>query len=113
MTEVLMVTKHPAPREKDAPPGMTVYRSTPPDGKKPLHGVKVSFSGFAPDDLTVASLVATLSQCSLFEQVRIHSSRGVERFGYEGRKFRVTMWVPLDREFRPLSAKDEEMAHAR
>ena len=114
ITEINMITKRPPPRKaEDASKKGPVVYSAQPDAKKFRDRIKIEFSGFAPDDLTVANLVAALNACPLFAHVHMHSSRAVERFGYEGRKFKLTLSVPLNREFRPPSPKDQEMAHVR
>ncbi len=67
--------------------------------KKPDY-IAVQLEGLAPDDLAVASLIASMSEHPLFHGVKLHSSRFVDARGLAARQFRVTAAVDLSRDYR-------------
>lgn len=60
----------------------------------------VVVQGLAPNDLTVSTLIDSLDNDPLFEQVKISHSRDVQQFGVRARSFELRMQVPLDRTYR-------------
>lgn len=61
----------------------------------------IRVQGVAPDDLTVANLVGTLSEHPLFGEVRLRHSRAVSLMDATVRNFEMTMRVDLQRDIRP------------
>ncbi len=77
--------------------GVPVFSAEPTKAEPNL--IKVEFEAVAPDDLTVAALIASMSEHPLFTGVKLHSSRYVETQGLAARQFRVTANVDLSREY--------------
>lgn len=72
----------------------------------------LDFTGIAPNDMTLATLLNQLKRHPLFEDVKLHFSRSVRVHGTTGRQFRIEMNVPLDREYQAQPVK-EGVADAR
>lgn len=63
----------------------------------------IEFEAFAPDDTTIANVVASLSDSPLFHDVKMHYSRQAEHRDWVGRRFRVSAVVALDRCYVPAA----------
>lgn len=113
----LDVTTHrtdPTPTDEDATskrrgPGSTDSRR--PAGRAADDRLQIEFDGLAPDDLALANLIDGLKQHVLFQDVKLHHSRSVVIHGVSGRQFRMTLNVPLNRNYQPAT-RSEEIAHA-
>lgn len=72
----------------------------------------IDIAGLSPDDATIADLVGRLSEHALFEDVTMDYSRSTIVDGLIARRFRVTMKVPLDRDYRVVAAPTQGVADA-
>jgi len=77
----------------------------------PADRLEVTLEALSPDDVTVANMVASLTEHPLFSKVIIRYSRAVQWDGVHARQFELSMWVTLDRPFQ--SSQDKEVADAR
>jgi Tfp pilus assembly protein PilN len=76
--------------------------------------IHVELTGLSPDDRRIADLVGKLAEHGLFTEVKLEFSKATEQDSLIARKFRVTMSVPLDRNYRITSrpAGKEGVANA-
>lgn len=78
-------------------------------GVKPT--LAINIQGIAPDDMTVADFVSTLTRDPLFSKVTMRFSRPTTRGSVLGREFELTMSVDLTRQF-VAAAIPKEVARA-
>ena len=114
MLELSMTTKRPPPREEEDDDEATssrqrrVRRSGKSQSDEPPPNlIEISFSGLAPDDLTVANVVAGINESPLFVDVQWPYSRPVTHEGVMGRAFELKMTVPLDCDYCPATESKE------
>jgi Tfp pilus assembly protein PilN len=113
LMQVRMVARRPPPtvaQKATASPSkkQSAKTSAPPKAEDAL---RLELVAVAPDDITVANLVGSLSEHPLFTQVSLRYSRAKEFQGLLGREFHVQLSVPLDRQYEVQSTV-EELAHA-
>lgn len=72
----------------------------PPTPEQLRDVIAFEFEAIAPDDLAIAEVVAAMQQHPLYQNVKMHYSREVNRYGVLGREFRLSAEVPLDAEYR-------------
>jgi len=111
LTELHVITKRPPPQplenvsKKNRHNRKKTSKDQTPD--RIDDQVEIELDGLAPDDLTIAQLIGDLSDHPLFDQVAMQYARPVDMRDINGRQFRLSMRVRLDRRF-----KVQEMAHA-
>lgn len=104
----LRVTAHrPPPMPLEDPDDKKAKRSakkkTEPDKETPPDYLAIEVQGLAPDDITVANLVNTMSEHPLFEKVKMNFSRVDTRGELVSRRFQISAEVPLDRRYVPTA----------
>lgn len=104
----LLVTAHrPPPKPLEDPDDKKAKRpaknkSDTKDTPPPDY-LAIEVQGLAPDDITVANLVNTMSEHPLFEKVKMNFSRVDTRGEWISRRFQITAEVPLDRRYIPTA----------
>lgn len=99
----------PAPPARLETPHRKRGRAAPKPVAHDADAVRIELTGLSPDDRRIADLVGRLADHPLFKQVKLEFSRSTEQDSLIARRFRITMVVPLDRDYRD---KREEVAHA-
>ncbi len=107
LTGIRVTAHRPPPKELSSPDDDKTKRKAK---KKPDAGdalppnyLAIEVQGLAPDDITVADLVNTMSEYPLFERVTMNFSR-VDTLGeLVGRRFQISAEVPLDRRYIPTA----------
>lgn len=106
LTHVSVLAHRPPPKPLEDPEDKK-KRSSKSREKPNPEDVKdylsIEVHGLAPDDVTVADLVNTMSDHPLFENVAMHFSRVDEQGDLIARRFRIGVEVPLDRRYMPLT----------
>ncbi len=67
---------------------------------KIVEKMRIELTGLSPDDARVADFVGKLAQSPLFTDVKLEFSRSTTQDGLVARRFRVSMLIPLDRDYR-------------
>ena len=107
LTGVRILAHRPEPKPLEEPDEKKRKRSS--KSKKSLDieeqkdYLSIEIHGLAPDDVTVAKLVNTMSDHPLFENVAMHFSRVDSQDDLVTRRFRIGADVPLDRRYKPLT----------
>lgn len=108
MTNLAMVTQRPRnggkKTEKDSVLAIASHAA-------PMR-IRMQFEALAPDDMTVANLVATLSEHPIFSNVSMRRSRTVEHRGRKFRHIRIELDVDLQRRFELIEKQKGGLAHA-
>ncbi len=73
--------------------------------------VRVAVSGTAPTNVEIANYVGRLSETRLFRNVKMVYSREGHVGDSVTREFRITMEVPLDRDYRVVELQEVADAH--
>lgn len=105
MTNLEMMTQRPSPQHEDeASEKSSALAIASRAAPKRIH---MRFQALAPDDMTVANLVATLSEHAIFSDVSMRHSRTVKVRGKPLSQFRLELRINLQRRFEltPNQAK--------
>jgi len=112
--EMLTVKPKPEPKETEAQREARKRRSSRHENKDVVYEpylIQLEIDGLAPDDVSVAMLVAALDEHPLFSRVTMRSSRTTNTQGLQAREFSLTATIDLDREFDWIEPSSE-VAHA-
>ena len=118
LTELVLVNDRPA-TDPYVEPGTTPSRGPTFGGagqankKDRVDRVIVSMVGYAPDDLSVAEMIAELNGSEVFRDVKLSASRFTEVQGVAAREFGISATVDLTRDYifeAPESLADAEAA---
>ena len=90
---------------------MNTRRGSGSGGSPAPQAIKIQFRGTAPDEMTVANLVATLSEHPVFSDVRMRRSSTVRRERQTVREFQLALRVNLQRDFQTIDISSG-VAHA-
>lgn len=105
LRELVFDNKRPAPKPfvaasdptKNRPqPAFTVAKT---EKKAEPDVMNITIEGLAPDDLSVAELIAGMSSTALFSDVKLRSSRFTETQGVAARQFRISAQIDLGRDY--------------
>ena len=108
LTQLTMDTKRPPPKAVKKDDSKSTNSSETKKVAKRDDRIKIDLEAVAPNDLTVANLVGTLSSHPLFTNVMMRYSRADEFQGVSGRRFRLEMTVGLDRQYEPTSQRQTQ-----
>ncbi|MEX2216452.1 MAG: PilN domain-containing protein [Phycisphaeraceae bacterium] len=105
LTELIIDGKVPTPRAKPDPKAAEKTKKAgarrgsvaPPPRSESL---RISITGFAPDDAAVTGFVGRMSQHPLFADVKLEFSRSSEMGDLIGRGFTISARVSLDCEYK-------------
>lgn len=107
LTSVRILAHRPPPKPLEDPDDKKRKRSSKsknaPNPEEQKDYLSIEVLGLAPDDVTVAKLVNTMSDHPLFENVAMHFSRVDNRGDLVTRRFSIGADVPLDRRYKPLT----------
>lgn len=79
----------------------------------PVRYLNIILHGVAPSGVEVASFVGILEDHPLFERVRSEDTQAEERNGFKVNTFRLTVHVPLDRDYVPTDpSRRDQLAGA-
>lgn len=108
LTNIRVTAHRPAPKPVEDPDAKKPKRSTKKKTETALEippdYLAIEVHGLAPDDITVANLVNTMSEHPLFEKVTMNFSRVDSRGALISRRFQISAEVPLDRRYIPSAA---------
>lgn len=109
MTELAINCPRPTPappmsEEEKKKKKASERKPAPPAAAAPM---TIELSGISPSDDRIADLVGRLSAHPMFARVKLEFSRAGEVEHLIVRQFRITMQVPLDRDYRPASSPKE------
>lgn len=107
LTSLLVTAHRPPPKPLEDPDDKKAKRPAKkkPDAQDevPPDYLAIEVQGLAPDDVTVANLVNTMSEHPLFEKVTMNFSRVDTRGDLISRRFQISAEVPLDRRYIPMA----------
>jgi Tfp pilus assembly protein PilN len=107
LTSLLVTAHRPPPKPLEDPDDKKAKRAAKkkPDAQDevPPDYLAIEVQGLAPDDVTVANLVNTMSEHPLFEKVTMNFSRVDTRGDLISRRFQISAEVPLDRRYIPMA----------
>lgn len=107
LTSIRVIAHRPPPKPMEDPDDKKSKRPTKKkpdaDAPAPRDYLAIEVQGLAPDDVTVANLVNTMSEHPLFEKVTMNFSRVDTRGELISRRFQISAEVPLDRHYVPTA----------
>lgn len=114
LTELVLTNQRPKPKAYVAPGDAIKAKPSfktklEKDPKALVDRVLIDLEGLAPDDLTVAEFIASLSGHPLISGVKLHSSRYLNLNGVAARQFRMTGYIDMQREILWDQATAEEL----